>query len=260
MGKSQIALVAGSCVLVLLLFFGFDRIPSEQKLVEKSRALNFETADWSGILNADKKSLDASDVSYLKTLENVVENTQIDSQRIETLKQLSGAWFERGKYASAGHYAEKIAEFEETESTWAIAGATFAYALSGQFTNDVKDACLKHAVHCFENALSLNPDNIEHRINLAICYVEHPLQNNAMHGIQSLLALNEKFPEDTSVLYHLARFGMQTGQYEKAIDRLKKAIEIDPSQKRMHCLLERAYRETGSLQLAQVHQDLCMKE
>lgn len=259
-GKSQLALILSACALVLLLFFGFDRVPSEQKLVEKSRALNFESADWSGILTADKESLSATEQAYIRTLENVAQNTQADSQRVETLKELSGAWFERGKFASAGHYAEQVAEVEGTEEAWAIAGATYAYALTSSGDVALKDACLARAERCFENALSLNPQNIEHRINLAICYAEHPPAGNPMKGIQSLLSLNQQYPDNVSVMYHLARYGMQTGQFDKAIERLKTAIAIDSTQRRLHCLLEQAYRETGNAQLAQVHQELCTKE
>ncbi|MDX1476569.1 MAG: tetratricopeptide repeat protein [Saprospiraceae bacterium] len=260
MDRSQIAFIAGSCALVLLLFFGFDRTPSEQKLVEKSRALSFESADWTAILREDRESLSESELAYIRTLENIVDNTVVDSQRIETLKQLSGAWFERGRYASAGHQAEKVAELEQTESAWAIAGATYAYALSASFDDRVKDACLAKAETCFQNALSLNPDNLEHRINLAICYAEHPPADNPMKGIQTLLRLNEEHPRNTSVMFHLARFGIRTGQYDRAIARLQTALQINPDERRLHCLLATAYRETGRTAEAKTHQELCSKE
>jgi predicted Zn-dependent protease len=93
------------------------------------------------------------------------------------------------------------------------------------------------AVRCLENAISLNPGNLDHRINLAICYAELPPADNPMKGIQLLLELNRNNPESSAVLYHLARFGMRTGQYEKAEERLKSALALDPEQRRLHCLM-----------------------
>lgn len=260
MTRPQIALITGAGALVLLLFFGFDRVPSEQKLVEKSRALNFETADWTGILREAEDRIPQESLAYINTLRNVVENSPVDSQRISSLKQLSGAWFRLSEYTVAGFYAEQAAREENSEESWAIAGATYAYTLSSDADQEIKDVALRAAERSFENAISLNPDNVDHRINLAICYAEHPPAENPMKGIQSLLSLQREHPDNTSVLFHLARYGMQTGQYDRAIERLESALEINPSEQRVICLLEQAYRETGDLELSRKYGELCANE
>jgi len=65
-----------------------------------------------------------------------------------------------------------------------------------------------------------------------------------MKGIQLLLELNRSNPENVSILYYLARFGMRTGQYEKARERLEKALSLDPAQRRLHCLMADLLLET----------------
>ena len=260
MPKSQIGLIAGAAGMVLLLFFAFDTVPSAQKLVEKSRAMNFETADWTGILKSAEGRVAPDDLAYINTLRNVVENAAVDTQRMSTLKQLSGVWFEKREFAVAGYYAEKAANLEQTEESWSIAGATYAYALSSDAGSEIKDVCLSRAEICFENAISLDPEELDHRINLAICYAEYPPPANPMKGIQSLLALNREHPDDTSVMYHLARYGLQTGQTEKAIERLETALTIRPGERRVVCLLSQAYEQAGDMPLARKYRELCTKE
>lgn len=258
----QSIVVVGSALLVVLLFFGFETIPPEQRLVEKSRALSFEPADLTNAINAAKQSLDAEEASYFRTLENIVTNAQTDSQRVVALKKLSGAWFDREDYIPAGYYAERVAEIENTEESWSVAGSTYAYALttSTDISRELKDIARKKAVQAYQNALSINPQNVAHRVNIAICYTEHPPAQNPMKGIQDLLALSEEYPQNTAVLYHLARFGMRTGQFDKAIGRLQTALEIDPGEARVHCLLAQAYAETGRDDKAARHAELCQTE
>jgi Tfp pilus assembly protein PilF len=47
-------------------------------------------------------------------------------------------------------------------------------------------------------------------------------------------------------LYQLARFGLQTGQIDKAIERLLTALNLEPNNKRVICLLAEAYEKSGN--------------
>lgn len=261
LNKWQAFFVAGSAILALVLYFGFDTVPSQQRLVEKSRELNFETADLSNLIRDARSALGDEQSAYIRTLENVANNAQTDTQRVDALQRLSAAWFDLSHYTVAGHYAEQVADILNTEESWSIAGSTYGYGLSSDEVGDKeKDIAREKAEMCYMNALSLNPDNIEHRINIAICNAEHPPKGNPMKGIQELLALNEEFPQSTAVLYHLARFGIQTGQYERAIERLTTALRISPEEKRLHCLLALAYNEANEPALAAEHEELCAQD
>lgn len=245
MEKQQLALITGSVALIALLYFGFDTKPPTQKLIEKSRAGNVELEETQNLLHEAKADLPTDVRKYLQGLENLAEGSSEDSVRIPAMKSLSAAWYERQEFAIAGYYAEQIAEITQDEAGWAIAGTTYGAALMDDSGDAHDRLAAAGAVRAFENAISLNPDNPEHRINLAICYVEHPPSDNPMKGIQLLLDLNRNYPENISVLYHLARFGMRTGQYDKAMERLETALAINPDQKRLNCLMAELLRETG---------------
>jgi uncharacterized protein HemY len=71
-----------------------------------------------------------------------------------------------------------------------------------------------------------------------------------MKGVKMLLALNDTYPENSRILFHLGRLAIQTGQFEKAVTRLEKSLALDDSQPQIYCLLEKAYRETSKSDLA----------
>ena len=84
--------------------------------------------------------------------------------------------------------------------------------------------------------MSLESD-IDNEVNLALTYVEVPLEDNPMKGILMLRELNENHPENVTVIMQLARLSLQTGQFDKAVERLEKVIELRPSSANAYCCL-----------------------
>ena len=259
MDKQQWALILGSIGLVALLYFGFNTTPSKQRLVEKSRVGNIEEQETSNILRDASQELPEDMRAYVKGLEHMAERSPEDSVRIEALKALSGVWFRQGQYLLAGHYAEQVAQITGTADGWAIAGTTYGRAFDSDEAPPA-DLVAEGAIRAFEHAISLDPQNPEYRINLAICYAEHPPADNPMKGIQLLLDLNRKDPENVTVLYQLARLGIRTGQYEKARERLEYALRLAPDQPRLHCLMVDLLRDMQLTDGLAEHQARCKQQ
>jgi len=257
MTKLQQIVVSVSILLFLLLYFGASTKPSNQGKIEKKRALAAESTDINALLIAAKPSLDNQEATFILSLEQQVDEAATDSLKAERYKELSSKWYEYNRADIAGYYAEEVAQLENTEEAWSIAGTTFMIGSRQKREDKVKQFCVNRAIQAFEKAISLNPSNTDHQLNLAICYAENPPADNAMKGILMLLDLNKKHPEDVSVLINLGRFGMQTGQYEKAIERLTKAINLAPENAPAHCLLASAYEAQGAMTKANEFQAKC---
>ena len=166
------------------------------------------------------------------------------------LKPLSAAWHNAGHDEVAAIYAQQIAETEKTDDAWSIAGANFYLALQKATEPNLRDFCSKRAAEAFQNAASLNPTKLEHRLNLALCFVENPPANNPMKGILQLRELDAQNPENIMVNYQLARLAIKTGQFDKAIARLEKTLPKDPQNRRLICLLADAYEGKGDAKAA----------
>lgn len=257
LGKSKLLPIACFLGLFLTLYFGCDTKSPEQKLAEKSRAINFEKISTQMLLTDAKEKLLSEEKAYIDGLSLQLERSPELEEKLTLLEQMASFWFTKKEEALSGVFAQQIATQKENAESWAIAGTTYSLCIQRQSDADIKDFCFDRAVKSFEQAQSLEPDNVDHQINLALCYVEKPLEENPMKGIQMLLALNSNHPEDTKVLIQLGRLGIQTNQLEKAAARFNKVLSLEPDNIAAHCYLGQIYSQTGNKSLAEKHLLVC---
>lgn len=256
--REQAYYILGAIIVLALLLFGFDTKPSTQKTLEKSRVLNTPAFDIEGMRAEALKELQADQVHYAETLESQIRFAGSDSTKINLLMSLSGFWYRAGRPLLAGHYARQIAELKQDAESWSITGTTFATALSNpEIREDQKVIARDQAVAAFENAISLEPDSISHRINLALSYVEVPESEQPMKGIQMLASLAEKYPDSPLPSYHLASLAMRTGQTGRAQERIEQALSIDSSDVRIVCLAADIYTEASMPEKARHWAEAC---
>lgn len=234
--KEQLYYTLGAIVLLAVLYFGFDIHPSTHKALEKSRALNTREYDIASYQAEAKKSLKEDEIGYLETLEAQVQHAGQDSARLNILKQLSGYWYKLGNPVMAGLYAKEVAEKENSGLSWSITGTTFASGLQQELDEKQKLFARDQALEAFENAISLEPAVVDHRVNQALCYIELPEAGQPMKGIQMLAGLATSYPDSPAPPYQLARLAVRTGQYERALTRIEQALKLDPTDSRIACL------------------------
>lgn len=243
--------------LFLILYFGFDTKPPKQKAIEKSRALSIERINIQDYIRETKSALPPNAAAAIAALEIQVEQALADSLRVPSLQQLSGRWYELRQPAIAGYYAEQVAELDGSESAWSITGTTFTLCAQQSKDPEMREFCANRGILAYENAISMNPEEPAHRINLALLYTEVPPEDNPMQGILMLRELNETYPENVPVLIQLGRLGIQTGQYERAAERLEQALSIDPTNRNAACFLIQAYEQMGNAAGIQQWQPIC---
>jgi tetratricopeptide (TPR) repeat protein len=255
LSKEKIGAIAAALVIFLILYFGFDIVPSDQKQLEKSRMLSTEATSVQNLIMEARKAL-GTKYGVIEALMMELNGLEIDSLKTETLQTLSGRWYELGYPAISGYYAEEIAKINNQPDAWAIAGTTYMLAMKNASEDKVKSWSFNRAIQALETAVSLNPDDIESRINLALGYIENP-QDNPMQGIMMLRQLNEEHPRNVKVLAQLGRLSLVTNQVENAIKRLKEAESIEPDNKNVICLLAQAYDKSGDSSNAAAYNEKC---
>ncbi len=259
MNKSHWLSILFFSVLFGILYWGCDTKSSETKAVEKSRALNFESVNMQSLLEQGLKNLPGSERTKVLMMDQSLAKTQEDSEKVELLKKMAGFWYDNNNGLLSGYYAKEIADLTNTPEAWSMTGTTFFLSLKRAEEKNKKEYALEKALEAFENAISLEPDNIQHRINRALCFVDSPPKDNPMMGIQQLLELNRSHPDNVPVILQLARLGLQTNQFEKAIGRLEKALSIEPENQSTICLLAEAYAGFGEKTKAEQFAKLCKK-
>jgi len=254
--KPAIIALGLGAVLFSLIYFGLDTKPKKQRALEMSRAVNLEATGIQNIISAARDSLSDGERSYLEALNVEAKSADNDSVKVMALRKLSSAWYDAGHPIVAGYYAEEIANIDKGHEAWAVTGTTYILGMRSATQESHRQFAKSRAVQAIESAISLEPDNVADKINLALIYVEAP-DTNPMQGILMLRELNEKFPEDVSVMNQLARLAIQTNQIEKALERLTTAYAIDPQNRNTICLLATAYKMGGDEENAEVFKMKC---
>ena len=258
MTKGQVVVIISAVLLWGVLYFGCETKTRKQQTLNESRAITAQNTSIENLRAQAEKSLDEVERSELSLIEQELQKSTNDSLKVSYLKQLSGKWYDFGFPSIAGHYAEEIAKIENQGEAWSIAGTTYVICLQKAASAEKeKEFCMNRAVHAFENAISLDPQNLTNKVNLALAYVENPPQSNPMKGILQLRELNEANPKNTLVLSHLARLAIRTGQNERAIQRLTNVLEIDPNNTNAFCLLAQAYDNIGNAEQAALYSQKC---
>ncbi len=246
MTKFQLAALLLAVALFVGMYIGCETKSNTQKALEKTRAVAAERTDINVLLKAARQRLDAEEAGAIAAAEQRLSALKGDTAALVAgLMRLAGLWYNAGYAAISGHYAQQIAELVQTEEVWSTAGATYAICLQRETDDKVRAFCTKRAVEAFEQAISLNPGNVSHRINLALVYAENPPQEDVMRGVKMLQDLNRQYPDNVSVLNSLARLALKTGQYERAIQRLERVLELDAQNTTAICLLADAWQGAG---------------
>lgn len=252
----QIIVIASSIILFSVLYFGFDNKPSNRAEVDKTRALKAEgTTGTDKIIEAAKAALSKDELILITELEAGLPIQLTDSLRAETYKALSKEWNNLQKFTVGGIYAKKVAESLKTENAWSIAGTTFGIAMQKEQDSENRQFCIDEAINAFQKALEINPNETQHKINLALTYVETA---QPMQGIMMLRKLSEEEPKNTGVLMALGQLSIRSNQYDKAIGRYQQVIEIEPNNIRGNYALAQVYQTTGKTQQAISSYEKCL--
>lgn len=256
MNKAQISALLAAFALFLGLYFGFDTKPDKQKTLERSRALQAESTSFDALLDDAKAHLKAEELAQIAEVEQSLESAP-EAERVVALKRLSGLWYRFGQIPVSGGLAEQVAEIEDSDTAWSVAGATFFSGLAAAQEPTVRSYCAAHAVKAFESAASLAPQKVEHRVNLALVYAENPPPDNPMQAVLMLRELEAQHPDNPAVFNALGRLAIKTGQWQRAVERLEKAWSLDKNNPNTPCLLAQAYQGVGNNTKATEYAGIC---
>lgn len=140
------------------------------------------------------------------------------------------------------YYSVKIADQKKTAEEYNKA-AQYA-ALLAQTAPDQKALMWLNQtrIACLEKAEKLNPTD-ENKMQLASAYIEG--SNNPMQGVTMLREMVAKDSTNIDAQLMLAKFGMVSGQFDKAIVRLEKILSLAPRNQDALLLLAQAYENSG---------------
>lgn len=190
--------------------------------------------------DSSKKMLDKEMLSTLNKLQAEIDGTS-KNQSSKLLDSVANIWNSRKNMTLTAWYRLKAAEASNIPADLFRAGQ-FAYMVSRFEKSAIKAVLINQAIAMLEIGLK-QQDDVDSRIVLASCYVEGTAE--PMKGISILREIVAKDSANVQANLQLSLFAMQSGQFDKAIDRLKKLKKIDEDNMEIDLYLAQAYAESG---------------
>jgi tetratricopeptide (TPR) repeat protein len=207
------------------------------------------TAD--SVLAMAKKQLTNDQVVRLNTLEHSISRGDVKAQQLKVYHQLSHFWRDSARiFEPYAWYEAEAARLENSEKTLTFAAHLFLENLQ----RDQDPALIRwkalQAKDLFERSLKINPDNDSSRVGLGACYLFGNISAAPMEGIARIREVAEKDSTNVFAQTVLAKGALISGQYDKAIERLRTVNRIHPENLEVIIMLADTYERTGNKALA----------
>ena len=248
-------LVAGSGVLVLLAlyFFGQTVPPHPKPNAAMAGVAGVPTVKSIGlqeILQASQARLTPAQLSYVNRLQHSVVRGDVQVQQLNAYRQLAGFWKDSvtDGYLLYAYYTGEAAKLEKSEKKLTFAAQLFLQSLRGQDNPALNGWMATDAKELFEKALELNPENDSSKVGLGASYIFGSQAGNPMEVMQGIQRILEVARRDSTNMYAqlmLGWGGLESGQFDKAIERLTTVVRHQPANIEATLLLAEVYQQKG---------------
>ena len=253
--KRQQYFVAGTGVLLLLAlyFFGNTVPPQHKPNAAASGAPGASLVKSIGlqeILQASQARLTPAQLSYVNRLQQSVVRGDVKTQQLNANRQLAVFWKDSVSdgFLLFAHYTGEAAKLENSEKSLTFAAQLFLQSLRGQDNPALKGWMATSAKELFEKALELNPSNDSTKVGLGASYIFGSQADNpteVMQGIQRILEVAHRDSTNMYAQFMLGLGGIESGQFDKAIERLTTVVRHQPANIEAILLLAEVHQQKG---------------
>lgn len=228
----------GLAVILVAGIYMFGRIvPAKKTIVADSQVHSPDDGHDHGpdVLSADtilqmaKRQLRPEQVVRINTLENSISRGDVKAQQLKVFHQLSHFWKDSARiFEPYAWYEAEAARLENSEKSLTFAAHLFLENLQQETDASLVKWKALQAKDLFERSLNINPGNDSSKVGLGAAYLFGHIADNPMEGISRIREVTEK---DSSFVFGqlvLAKGSLISGQYEKAIERLRTVNRLQP--------------------------------
>jgi tetratricopeptide (TPR) repeat protein len=240
--KKQLAVLAGSSVVIVLLLFANTKLPDNKEVKSMPTAQSNTSAQ--SITTLVEESMGYLKPDQKAVIQKLEAATKVANDKSSAYEQLISACDSLHQPVISAFYAEQAAKVLPVEKNWIKAGDRY-YAATRFSKEEERPFVYERAIACYEKGLELNPENTEAKISLASCYVEG--SSNPMKGIGLLREVEKVDSNNVNLQLSFAFFSEKSGQWDKAIKRFEKALTINPELIDVYLHLADAYKQKGDI-------------
>jgi tetratricopeptide (TPR) repeat protein len=234
MTAGQISLLLASVAMVAVTYLFGPLLPSEKTNPENTAAVEMPTA--------------GSDFDFTAYREEALKIAQSGDDPIAAEARINHFIDSMEVVIRAAITQKEAAEKTNQASDWVAAGEKFyTIATTAPSVGRNFDQVLYvNTIYCYEKALELSPADDSTQINLAVAYMEaQGSAEQVMKGVTILRQITDKDPGNISANLILGKYGIVSGQFDKAVQRFEKVLAVDSLNADAYLYLAQAYEGLG---------------
>jgi len=236
----QIGIIVMSAVLVVFALYMLTTMSNSGASAETS----LEPA------TGQEEPLASQFIDRQTELQEQLEGLEVDSL-VAIKRKLVDLYFAAARFDLAGFETESIATILQSEHEWSVAGNLFYDWMERKDPSERTPWALK-AIAAYQEALKINPKNLDVRTDMAIAYMYDP--PNAMMAIQETNAVLEQDSLHMQANFNRGIMLMQIDRVDQAATQFEKVMRLiadenDPVYVRAKELAERLRTELAAPKL-----------
>ena len=235
--KTQIGVLITAVVLFVLLFLAPKTHSGELEAKGSESKLTETVASIETFITMATKSLKPEEKSKYDALLASAKSSKIDTAYVPVVE----FWDKQKRPDFASYFVEQIAEKKQTSLAYSKAGDRYYYSVRFIKDNNEIPALYQSAIRCYEKAIEKDAKNVDAKIQLAACFVEDG--KDPMKGIGLLREVEKTDSNNVKLQLTFAFFSVKSQQWDKAIKRFNKVLEIDPLYIEAYLHLADAYEQ-----------------
>lgn len=256
MKNSQLIIIALALIGVVLVFkFGNIVKPAQEQSAEvhtpddgHDHSNDVQPADMNTIIDAAKKRVQPAVASNIAVLENAIKTVQNETHKIALLDTLGRIWLDAKYKKIAAFYIGESGKLENSEKKLNFAGHLVFEDIHDEPDPATRKLLANLGTSYYTSSLALNPASEEIILESSQFYIEGV--GDVMKGVGQLLALVEKDPGNVPANTVLGRMAVESGQYDKAIERADKLIKLNPKLVEPYLFKAEALKRSGKVEEA----------
>ena len=250
MKKPQLIAAIIAFILVVTLYAATEKQifgPPPIKKQELQPQIASEAALSSdSVISLAEKQLSPEQISRLELLQHSISRGDVKNQQIQIYRHLARFWSDTAKqFAPYGWYTAEEARLENSEKSLTFAARLFLDNLSSEDKPQLKQWEAFQAKDLFERSLKLNPNNDSSKVGLGAVY----LYGGIAMPMQGIGMIREVADRDSTNIYAqmtLGQASVASGQLDKANERFKTVIRLQPGNLEALLLLGEVAEQMGN--------------
>jgi outer membrane protein len=239
--KTRLLLIAVCAVVILLLF----QLP--KAVVENETEMSSESGD-TVLSHLESVAVPPADVR--------MRIQRLRAQRVKSAEKEKNAIFAdsladlyrlSNRFDSAAWFAEESSKHFNTVKSWVKTGDNYYQAYSIEMDQAKQRSLAMKAQEYYGKVLEKEPGNLEVKTKLAMTYLS---TSTPMQGITMLREVLAEDPDNELALFNMGMLSIQSGQFDRAVQRLQQLVNINPQHIQGQLLLGIALMNSGNRQKA----------